>query len=359
MNMKILFITMNAFSRYVTYKRAVGTGEGLAKLGHEVHIVALDCAENRARMAAEAPHCIPQWYKSSSRIVEVHRKLRIVWRLRPDYVYSSTFSLRNLGGLRFLFPLRTRTILEFCELYSAMKAHRARWIWLERLALLTNDRFLCASKYLERNIIDRLGQKDKNRVMYSPYAYPSYLHKESRRNQCGENVLFMASLWRGYGVFDVMEAVRLIAMKGRRIHLDILGKGPDLENAKNWILENKMDREISLHGYVAEEDLHPMFLLADVFVSPLHDTAQDWARCPSKLYYYIPYDKPIVTCKIGDPHDTLGPSGFYYEHDNIQDMACAIERALDASSTFSYPLGFIENHSWDARAKQFDAWIRC
>ena len=55
--MKILFLTLSKFSQFPTYKRAVGMGEALAVLGHSVSIAVLDCDENRARMAKEAPHC--------------------------------------------------------------------------------------------------------------------------------------------------------------------------------------------------------------------------------------------------------------------------------------------------------------
>ena len=65
-----------------------------------------------------------------------------------------------------------------------------------------------------------------------------------------------------------------------------------------------------------------------------------------------------MTCRIGVPGDVLGDFGFYYLAGDTAEMAKAIEKALIHSDTFSYRKGFIEQHSWKARAKEFAAWIK-
>ena len=84
---------------------------------------------------------------------------------------------------------------------------------------------------------------------------------------------------------------------------------------------------------------------------------QDLARCPSKIYYYIPYGKPVVTCKLGDPYEALGEYGYYYEPEDIEDLAKTLARALKSSKGFQYPEGYIEKHSWCARAVSFINWV--
>lgn len=37
--MTYVCLTMSAFSQYTPYKRSVGTGEGLAKLGNKVYVI--------------------------------------------------------------------------------------------------------------------------------------------------------------------------------------------------------------------------------------------------------------------------------------------------------------------------------
>ena len=333
------------------YKRAVGTGEALATLGHEVYIVALDCAENRERLAKEAPHCRGLFVPASCPIVEAWHKLRVIWNVRPDILYTTSFCLQNLAFMRILLPWRMRTVLEFCELYSEYPWRRLSWRLFEWFGCKEYGSILCASKFLEEHF-----RPFAQHVCYSPYAYPSYLRP--KRVVHPKTVVFMAALHRGYGAYDVPEACIKLFSKYPDLQVEILGGGPERDNLRKLMVERGVSDRVHVRGYVAEEELNDYFSRADVFVSPLHDTLQDKARCPSKIFYYIPYNKPIVTCALGDPLETLGEKGFYYQPDDIDDMSRAIDRALSASESFSYSEGFIESHSWMARAKQFEKWMR-
>lgn len=351
--MTILFLTLSSFSQFPIYKRAVGTGEALAQMGHRVLIATMDCEENRVRMAKEAPHCVAVWFKGGI-LQEAWTKFKAIWRIRPDVVYSTSYSPHNLSFAGWLLPRKTCKVLEFCELYSAYsdKSHFA-WKIKERIACWENDRILCASKLLEDHF-----RPFARRVLYSPYAYPDYLKPRSRRGNSPKTVVFMAALWRGYGAYDVPEACIKLFAKYPDLQVEILGGGPEKDNLRAQMKERGLSGRVHVRGFVAEDELNDYFSRADVFVSPLHNTLQDKARCPSKIFYYIPYNKPIVTCALGDPLETLGEKGFYYKPDDIDDMSRAIDRALSASDSFSYRKGFIESHSWMARAKQLEGWFK-
>lgn len=353
--MRFLFITHSAFSQYSCYKRAIGTGEALTALGHEVYILVKDCAENRTRIGEEAPHCNPI-YVNGGIFREVIAKLRALWRVRPDVIYLSAFSVHNLAGMHFLFP-RARSIIEFNELYSEYPRKRRNWALWELIALFEHKYILCASVFLTRHFSD-VSRKYflKRNIIYSPFAFPDYL-RPSRSVHERKTILFMASLWKGYGIYEVLQAFELIVRKGAGVALEVIGKGEEYERVKEWVEEHKLKDDIHICGFVAEQDLNEHFSKADVFVSPMHDTLQDWARCPSKIFYYIPYQKPIVTCKIGNPFDVLGEYGFYYRSGDVEDMAMAFIKAIEACDDFVYPEGFVEQHSWASRAKELEKWI--
>ena len=353
-------MTLSEFSHFPTYKRAVGMGEELAKKGHDVYIAAQDCDENRKRISLEAPHCQAVWIGKGV-LAEVFGKMAAVWRIRPDVVYSCSYSPRNLAFMRIFLPLKLCMVIEFCELYSSYS--KCSWAWKirETIACLENNRILCASRVLENHFCNAIRRLRVNRkVCYSPYAYPNYLtetNDEKAREKESPTVVFMASLWRGYGAYDVPEACIKLLGKHPDLQLEVLGSGPEKNNVLEMIHKRGLDANVHIRGYVAEEDLDLYFSRASVFVAPLHDSFQDRARCPSKVFYYIPYNKPIVTCKVGDPYETLGDFGFYYKPQDVLDMSRAIDEALAASKTFSYPNGFVQKHSWSARAVAFESWL--
>lgn len=355
--MRILFLTMSKFSNYPTYKRAIGTGEALARKGHSVGIVVLDCTENRNRMRVEAPHCQALWFKGNL-LYEVYSKLLYIRKWKPDVVYSTSYSIHNLAGLRIFLPWRLKFVIEFCELYSRYPGFRLNWWIWEMLAVMENRYLLCASNYLYLYFKKTSAwMRPPHRILYSPYAFPDYLVPIKTEKEAKKRIVYMASIGRGYGAFEVLEAFEHIHNECPDVILEMIGNGSDKDEAVRWIEEHGMSDVAYIRGFVPENELNDYFSRATVFVVPMHNTIQDKARCPSKLFYYLPYNKPVVTCAIGNPYEILGDYGFYYHPLDVVDMARAFVSALNAADGFSYPKNFINLHSWANRADQFEKWI--
>ena len=330
-------------------------GEGLACLGHEVFIAVLDCSENRRRMEFEAPHCNPVWFSKGNAIHEVFAKIRMLRRLQPDYVYIPTYGLRNLLGLRRMLSRKTKFILELNELNSVFAQHRLFWRAAERVGIGECDVQVCASRMLEAYVRQACEKRRLYRkIIYSPYAYPFYLKSTECKSVKAKarTIVFMAALYKEYGIHDVLTATHELIEEGLDLSLLIVGSGPELVSSRACVEQWGVEDRIKLLGFVPEEKINAVFSDADVFVAPMRDTLQDRYRCPSKIFYYLAYGKPIVTCKIGNPYDVLSDKGFYYESGNIRSMKDAIKRALSAHD-FTYPDGFVSNHSWMSRAQQF------
>jgi len=351
--MKFFFTTISPFRSYASYKRATGLGQALAKLGHTVYIAALDCEENRKAMAFEAPDCNPVWFPKTNAFAEVSFKLKAIRRIQPDYVYSPTYGLRNLMGCKMLFPKGTKLLQEINELNSAFfPSHRLVWKTIELLGTLEADVQICASKMLQNHVDETCkAWKIRRKSFYSPFAYPPYLHATHNTRNTAKTLVYMGNLTKEYGIFEILEAFKKLSKRRNDVRLIVIGAGPDADNAKNFICQNNLSGSVEMAGRVAENELNDWLQKADAFVLPMHDTKQDKYRCPSKIYYYIAYNKPIVTCKIGDPFNALGIHGFYYNHDDINGMAEVASLALDNSYDI-FTEDFVSSHSWTGRARQ-------
>ena len=128
----------------------------------------------------------------------------------------------------------------------------------------------------------------------------------------------------------------------------------DLNEAKNYIQKNQLSNVIKMYGYVPEKEVFKHCFNADVFICPLNDTVQDWARCPSKIYYYIPFEKPIITSKIGEPFQIFGESGLYYKIGDVNALL-DIVKGVKTLEKFSFSPS---SHSWLDRAHKFDKWLK-
>jgi glycosyltransferase involved in cell wall biosynthesis len=167
----------------------------------------------------------------------------------------------------------------------------------------------------------------------------------------------MGNLYRAYGLFDMIQAAKQLRFRGCNIRIELTGRGPDWEEASSVIEQESLRNYICHLGYLSAEDLAARLGAADAFLSPLNDTVADWARCPSKIYMYMAYKKPVVTCRIGENAEALGDSGFYYVPGDAQSMADAIIRAVRYSDSMG-PVEYTESkYLWSERAAAYERWL--
>jgi glycosyltransferase involved in cell wall biosynthesis len=352
-----------------TMKRATGMAQPLTARGHQVGIIAWDTPANRARLQKECPNAEPIWLpRGLHGFQESRMKIARMRAWRPDVVYVCAFSSHN-WIMRISLPDHCRVIIEHSERFSAIPGTRKRHLWellLEYVSVLGADGLLCASRYLT-NLYARHARamgRSHLPVHYFPYAYGSEAPPDParvttlRQQTTGKKtVLYMGTLMPNYGIFDILHATANLLRKRQDFRLVVLGHGDAARQARTLVERLGLGGVVEFYGYVPDKDLPMWFLLADVFLAPLNNTVQDLARCPSKVYMYLPFRKPIVTCPIGDPHDLLGEDGFYYPAGDVNGMSQAMERALDASTTWKPAHVDPQKHNWSYRTDEFLAWL--
>lgn len=362
--MKIAFIAHGDFAKHATLKRATGMAHPLMEEGHDVAIVLEDTMHNREKVALECPEAQIFWYAhAKSYISEQRSKQKYINAWQPDLVW-----ICGLGPRNWIFKPKGKCLI-FCdhsELYSAFSKgaiKRKAYHCLEVLSCRYFDGQICASRYLENHFTNLLTKwKLPVRVHYSPYAYhrlvgsvpeDSRLSRIDRYN--GKRVLlYMGSFWENYGFWDILKAFKLLNDTRSDFVAILIGRGPEKQRAIEWVNEQNLVSVIHIEGYVEEEDLPGYFSIAHAFMCPLRDTVQDWARCPSKLYMYIPFGRPVVTCAIGEAKELFGDSGCYYEPGNVESLVTVLGQVLDGRG-----VGAVDPkmHDYHARTSTFLEWL--
>jgi len=370
MNKKITFITLGDITSIATMKRALGKANPMHALGWNVSIIAMDCEENRKRISLE---CIPEieirWYKPSSIKDEVVQKTLLVKQLRPDYIYFCSFGIRNRihkGKLGF----NPEIIIEHSELASGIPDNKGVKKLIAHIveygSVFYADKLVCASVYLVnlyKSYAARCFKKNMP-ILYSPYAFnkevidsPRIVLQELRTKYAGKKVfLYMGTMTRNYGLFTMIDAAEMLLEVRQDFVLILMGRGRHVEEAKNLVKYKGLTDIVIFPGYTPEEHLSSYFELADAFISPLNDTVQDKARCPSKIYMYLPFQKPIFTCAIGEPKEIFGNKGYYFDNNKPQTLADLMK--ISCEGRLSKSVIPIEEHNWIQRSIDFDKWIR-
>ncbi|MFY0256277.1 glycosyltransferase [Chitinophaga sp. 30R24] len=366
---KITFLTIGDISQIATMKRALGMANPLHKLGWDVSIIAMECEENRTRIALECDPAIHiEYYKACSFMEEPAVKTALVNKINPDFVYFCSFSIRN-RLLKSKLMKKPKLLIEHAELQSAIKSvplKRRIWFYLlEIYSILYADGLLCASKYLDKHF-KQLAKKMFKRipVLYSPYAFnndiiSSYKLIEDQlieRYQGRKLLLYMGTMTQNYGLFAMLEAMKALSATNPELLLLLMGRGRHLEEAKQYVAAHRLENYVVFLGYIPEIELSSYFSVAKYFISPLNNTVQDKARCPSKIYMYLPFDKPILTSAIGEPQEIFKENGYYFETEKPQTLVDLIQHLENTPLTREvYPVK--EQHSWEKRALDFNYWV--
>jgi len=361
--MTICFYTTGDIKYIATIKRALGMANPLCRIGWTVYIIVMDSIENRKRVTLEAREANALYYRNSSVFSEVIQKRRLIKHIKPDIIWVCSLGVRNL-----LIYNKAKIFIEHSELGSAIpdnKGFKKMLIKFFEYFSLSHSGLICASIYLVDYFTEKIKKYSKViPVHYSPYAYnedvinmPLKIAKQLKSAYGGvTNFLFMGTLTRNYGLFTMLEAAKRLKDTGIRFHLLILGRGRHSDGAKEFIIHNNLEDCVAMTGYVDETCLSSYFHLADAFISPLNDTVQDRARCPSKIYMYLPFKKPILTCAIGEAENIFGENGLYFDN-NDPGTLCVLMEKICMGMIKIHLINF-EKHSWEERAKQFDTWYK-
>ena len=368
MSMKICFITTGDIKNIATAKRALGMANPLVELGWDVSILMEDTEENRHRVSMECCDKVKVcFFPHGSALKEIKAKNKLVKEIDPDYLYICAFVTRNIVGIGH----RCKKLVEHSELQSGipdMKGIKKIIAYANEFgSIIYSDALINASKYLQDIFTARCKKVfcSSRNNFYHPYAYSSSVInvKKTDRESIEYNeykdrkiIVFLGTITRNYGAFTLIKAIEKVKDVHPEILLLMLGRGRHYEEACNYVKEMKLDDYVKLPGFVEEEEISDYFSLTDYFASPMNDTVQDWARCPSKLYMYLPYKKPVITCEIGEPYEVLGDEGVYYKPSDSDSLA---EQIIDLLESGKKELMINPNmHSWETRTKEFDTWIK-
>lgn len=362
----ICFITTGDLKTNATSKRALGMADMLSDLGWKVYVIMEDTEENhhRALMECDARTTF-LFFQQSSAFGEIKAKTKFLKKIRPDYVYLCAFVFRNM----VFCGHKCIKIVEHSELMSAV-CHRNRLrkvldALLEYGSLMYADGFVNASKFLQEVYQARCGKfpwKVRMPMLYLPYAYnPQMMHIDisdhdiQKRYNAKTIFVYLGTISRNYGIYTIIEAARMLKVERDDFCVVVLGHGKDYNAAVRLIKEYELCDCVGMCGFVKEEDIPSYFSIASAFISPMNDTTQDWARCPSKLYMYLPYNKPVITCRIGEPLSVFGENGLYYLPGNASTLKERMTDVMERKVTTSQvnPL----EHTWKSRVEVFDKWI--
>lgn len=109
-----------------------------------------------------------------------------------------------------------------------------------------------------------------NDVFICPNGIPTANLQKINKNNKRFEILFLSNMMREKGVWDLVEACKILKEKGNEFHCNFVGKWSDIdENTfKSIIKKHSLEKYITAYGPKYGEEKDPFFSKANLFVFP-------------------------------------------------------------------------------------------
>lgn len=222
-----------------------------------------------------------------------------------------------------------------------------KYIWEKTFGLIY-------AKYLDAQIYDspeiqsiyeKFGyKKNKSKLLLEPIEIQTETQNFDK-NKGEFKILFAGRLIKEKGV-DILLKAMIQLKKLKKIHLDIVGDGPEKQTVLDFIKNNNLSNIITLHPWQSKEKLIEFYKNSDVFVHPCRWIEPFGRTVVEAMSFGI----PIITTEKTGASWAMNKGGITFKNGNVNDLSLKI-------STLYNDYEFKKELSKKAfeRSKEFDS----
>ena len=173
------------------------------------------------------------------------------------------------------------------------------------------------------------------KIIFSPQWVPYDLDFDSATPhellKSGFNFTFAGNIGKVQNLENVIRGFACLPASHRRVNLNIIGDGSNLDNLKNIVQEEDI-RNVFFQGRKPLKEMPRWFEGSDVLIISLIDKPIFSLTVPAKFQAYLASGKPIYCIMNGEVADLvrINNIGFVSHPNNIDDIRAGFEKFVDA-----------------------------
>jgi len=330
-----------------------GLAKGLAKLGHDVTVLAPAYKENSAEWDAKQPYRIIRIRLPESKwkvLVGAFQLLRVWACLLPDVVFVTESGAQRSAALALLFPIRVRYCVTVhgseieWYLHSKQQDSLLRRIskrLIVRLFLRAHA-IVCVSHFTRKALLQALPNLESRTVVvyngvdldqWVPVSTEQILNRRRELTLEGPVLLTVARLIPEKGIDTVIEALGRIVADIPTVKYVVVGIGPDRERLEKLVAKLSLQNSVIFTGKISNDDLKVFYSLCDVFVM----VSRPGTRIEGFGLVYAEagaYGKPVIAGRTGGVPEAVrdGYNGILVDPYSIDEVERAIRTLLSNPS---------------------------
>lgn len=191
------------------------------------------------------------------------------------------------------------------------------------------DMFFAVSDHVRQKLIQEGVKPDKVRVIYNPVDEERFYYKPKEENSI--RILFVGKLDEGKGIFDLLEAFRLLMTERKDVTLVYVGDGKHKESLFQRIHSLGLTQKVKLVGYT--HNVEDYYRNAHVVVIPSKYTE----AFPRVALEALACGCALVASDVGGTKEAIieGKNGFVFRAGDIEDLLLKLKLAIENWKSFS------------------------
>jgi glycosyltransferase involved in cell wall biosynthesis len=302
--MHLCFLTYGPWQGNAGLLRPRGLGAALIERGVDVTYVIDDMPDNHGRLDLHENAAIA-WVPRSRSLAQLATRRRVLARVAPDVLHVLNPHAKTLAAVAG--SPRLRILADWDEPPILRPFGRARLAlergldrWLRRRA----DYHVACTRWLQEHFLRGIESE------YIPHAtyLPDVPALASPFDE--PTAVYLGSLVAPWDHDLVFEAARILAERGLRPPIMLVGDGPERPRWERFVAEHGLSN-VTFGGWMEREQLQRHLAHAHVALFPIRDSVLNRARCPSKVFAYAQAGRPVITCRVGEVPEMLGDAATY------------------------------------------------
>jgi glycosyltransferase involved in cell wall biosynthesis len=270
-------------------------------------------------------------YKKVSKAIPI--VVKTIRKINPDIVISTLDHL-NLALLlvKPFLPNKTLLFLRECNLTSSNLSTGFRnfvFRILKKRLLNLADRIICPANAIKNDLQINFGiRPEKMITIYNPVQVEEIRSNLQSNNPDKHNsdykIVSAGTLEHRKGFDLLINVMSRIVKKSNKIHLTILGDGPEKENLRKQIKSLSLSDHVTLEGY--QKNPYIYFSNADLFV-----LSSRYEGLPNAMLESLACGTPVVAfnCPGGIDEILVNESqGVLVPENDLQALSRAIEKQI-------------------------------
>ena len=202
--------------------------------------------------------------------------------------------------------------------------------------LINRPDYICVQGLNWKIKLKEYGRKNKILIVRN---WISDIPEQLSKNNYGKNkikrFIFVGWLVKEKGLYELIDAVKILLNNGMNFKLDIIGDGTLYKEIKKSIGTYNLENYVSMHGWCDKRKTFEMYSRADVFVLPSY--AEGF---PNSLLEAMHFGLPCISTDVGGISDSVKTdmNGYLIKPQSATDIAESMSKYINDQS-------LIEKHS--------------